>query len=392
MSERPLAGLLLFAALLGIAGKSLAADAPNTAPEPAVVFGQSAALEGPARELGQGMRLGIAAAFGEVNEAGGVYGRRLELISLDDGYEPEAAIRNTRRLISVEKVFALIGPVGTPTSAAAQPITTEAGVPYIGAFTGAEFLRDAAALPNVVNLRASYFQETEEMALRLVADLGLDTVSVFYQDDSYGRAGLAGLRRAAVIHGLEIDVEASYPRNTEAVKLPLLDLRRAGAEAVVVVGAYQPVSTMIRWARKLNYSPHFINISFIGSEALAQALGEDGEGVYVTQVVPFPEDTSLPVVAEYHSALRQADPSAVPGFVSLEGYLAGRLAIEGLRLAGPDPTREAFLNALREEEEIDLSGFPLTFGPDDNQGSDQVYLTMINDQGGYSSLERIESR
>lgn len=362
------------------------------ADEPVILFGQSAALTGPTSELGTGMKLGLDAAFNEINANGGIHGYRLRLTSLDDGYEPEAAIVNTRRLIEEEQVFALIGPVGTPTSTAAQPIATEAGVPYIGAFTGAEFLRDAEALPNVINVRASYFQETEEMAARLSEDLGFDTVSIFYQDDSYGRAGLAGLRRAVDIYGMEIGAEVSYPRNTEAVKLALLDLRRAGAEAVVIIGAYQPASTMIRWARKLDYSPYFVNISFIGSEALARTLGEDGAGVYVTQVVPFPEDASLPVVAEYQAALRRIDSSATPSFTSLEGYLAGRLAAEGLRLAGPEPTREGFLRSLKTSEEIDLSGFSLSYGMNDNQGSDQVYLTLIDENGDFASVNAIEPR
>ncbi len=377
---------LFLAALLCFPAALPAAD------EPVILFGQSAALTGPTSELGTGMKLGLDAAFNEINANGGAHGHRLRLISLDDGYEPEAAIVNTRRLIEEEQVFALIGPVGTPTSTAAQPIAAEAGVPYIGAFTGAEFLRDAEALPNVINVRASYFQETEEMAARLSEDLGFDTVSIFYQDDSYGRAGLAGLRRAVDIYGMEIGAEVSYPRNTEAVKLALLDLRRAGAEAVVIIGAYQPASTMIRWARKLDYSPYFVNISFIGSEALARTLGEDGAGVYVTQVVPFPEDASLPVVAEYQAALRRIDSSATPSFVSLEGYLAGRLAVEGLRLAGPEPTREGFLRSLKTSGEIDLSGFSLSYGMNDNQGSDRVYLTVIDENGDFASVNAIEPR
>ncbi|MDE0478651.1 MAG: ABC transporter substrate-binding protein [Gammaproteobacteria bacterium] len=377
---------LFLAALLCFPAALPAAD------DPVILFGQSAALTGPTSELGTGMKLGLDAAFNEINANGGIHGYQLRLTSLDDGYEPEAAIVNTRRLIEEEQVFALIGPVGTPTSTAAQPIATEAGVPYIGAFTGAEFLRDAEALPNVINVRASYFQETEEMAARLSEDLGFDTVSIFYQDDSYGRAGLAGLRRAVDIYGMEIGAEVSYPRNTEAVKLALLDLRRAGAEAVVIIGAYQPASTMIRWARKLDYSPYFVNISFIGSEALARTLGEDGAGVYVTQVVPFPEDASLPVVAEYQAALRRIDSSATPSFVSLEGYLAGRLAAEGLRLAGPEPTREGFLRSLKTSGEIDLSGFSLSYGMNDNQGSDQVYLTVIDENGDFASVNAIEPR
>ncbi len=357
--------------------------------QPTILFGQSAALTGPARELGLGMRLGLLAAFSEINREGGVHGHQLRLESLDDSYEPEAAIANTRTLIEEYKVFALIGAVGTPTSKSAQPLTTEAGIPYIAPFTGAEFLRDAKNHPNVVNVRASYYQETEEMVVRLHEDLGVERISIFYQNDSFGQAGLNGLRRAVTRHGLNLIEEVYYTRNTEAVKIALLDLRRADTEAVVIVGAYRPAATLIRWARRLNFNPYFINISFIGSAALAKALKADGTGVYVTQVVPFPGDTTLQVVGEYQKALKKLDASSEPNFVSLEGYLAGRLAIEGLKLAGPAPTRQGFLQALIQAGDIDLGGFRLRYGVNDNQGSDRVYLTRIDDNGRFQSVDKM---
>ena len=377
----PRFGLLLGSVLVAA---TVLADEP-----PVILFGQSAVLSGPTSALGTGMRQGLLAAFAEVNRNGGVHGYRLELESLDDNYEPEAAIINTRRLIGEFAVFALIGAVGTPTSAAAQPIATEAGVPYIAPFTGAEFLRDAASCPNVLNVRASYYQETEEMVARLNQDLGIASTSIFYQNDSFGRTGLVGVRQALERRGQELGEAVYYTRNTDAVKVALLDLRRAAAEAVVIVGAYKPAASVIRWAKRLNFNPHFINISFVGSTALAAALGPDGDGVYITQVVPFPEDTSLPVVAEYQRALASIAGDAKPDFVSLEGYLAGRLAAEGLRLAGPQPTREGFLQALKEAGTIDLSGFQLNYGHDDNQGSDRVYLTRIDGQGRVRSVTRM---
>ncbi len=352
-----------------------------------ILFGQSAVLSGPARALGSGMRLGLLAAFDEVNRGGGVNGYDLSLESLDDSYEPETAINNTRRLIDEYKVFALVGAVGTPTSIAAQPISTEAGVPYIAPFTGAEFLRDTKHAPNVINMRASYYQETEEMVARLTEDLGIQRISIFYQNDSFGRAGLKGLRGAVERRGLSLVEEVYYPRNTEAVKVAVLDLRHADAEAVVIVGAYKPAASMIRWARRLNFNPYFINISFIGSSALAQELGSDGAGVYVTQVVPFPFSFELPVVAKYHAALAQFDPESSPSFVSLEGYLAGRLVIEGLRLTGANPTRQGFLKALSEAGTIDLDGFKLNYGVGDNQGSDQVFLTRLDAFGKFQSVK-----
>ena len=375
--------VLCLAALVGV---TLEDVRPVGAGE--LVFGQSAALSGPARALGQGMRLGLLAAFEAINQKGGIHGQRLVLDSLDDAYEPEAAIANTRELIQ-RNIFALVGAVGTPTSLAAQPIATEAGVPYIAPFTGAEFLRDAQLRPNVLNMRASYYQETEEMVARLTMDLGVRRIGILYQNDSYGRAGLEGLRRAVARHGLPLVAEADYPRNTEAVKVALLDLRRSRPEAIVIIGAYRPAAALIRWARRLDFNPYFINISFVGSSALARELGSDGTGVYVTQVVPFPTDPSLPVVAHYQQALAAVAPESTPDFVSLEGYLAGRLVAEGLRLAGPNPTREGFLDALQKAETVNLDGFLLRYGPADNQGSDQVYLTTIDSQGRFQSVQKM---
>ena len=363
--------------------------APGVSPE-AVQFGQSCALDGPAKALGEGMRLGILAAFEEANRAGGVHGRRLNLTTLDDRYEPEAAIANTKRLIEQDKVFALIGAVGTPTSKAAEPIATQAGVPYLGAFTGAEFLRDVKKRPTVVNVRASYNQETEEMVKRLTQDLGLDRIGILYQDDSYGRAGLAGVRKALERRGMRLAVEATYPRNTEAVKTAVLDLRLGLPDAIIIVGAYQPVATFIKWCRRLDFNPVFVNISFVGSSALAKALGPDGKGVIVTQVVPFPHDARIPVVTEYHEALRAVAPEAEAGFVSLEGYLTGRVAIEALRRTGANLTRQGFVSSLQKAGAIDLGGFELRYGETDNQGSDQVYLTMIDDSERFRSLRSLE--
>ena len=350
-----------------------------------VLFGQSAAFSGPARALGSDMNLGIQAAFQEANRAGGVHGRHLELTSLDDAYEPEAAITNTKRLIQQEKVFALIGAVGTPTSLSATPVAAEAGVPYVAPFTGAAFLREPD-WKNIVNLRASYNQETEEMVARLTGDLGIKRIAVLYQDDSFGRAGYQGARLALDRRELTPVSVGVYPRNTVAVKTALLDLRRGDPQAVIMVGAYEPVAALIAWAKHTGMDAVFITISFVGSNALAQELGADGAGVFVTQVVPFPQDDTIPIVQSYRRALAEYDPAAEPGFVSLEGYLAGRLAIAGLEACGSEVSRQCFLERLSRPEAIDLDGFKLFFGPGDNQGSDEVFLTAIQPDGSYKSI------
>lgn len=350
-----------------------------------IVFGQSAAFTGPTSELGSNMRLGILAAFEEANRRGGVQGRVLRLHSRDDGYEPEAASDNTHALIA-EGVFGLVGAVGTPTSTAAEPVASAAGVPYIGPFTGAEFLRENRDF--VVNLRASYYQETEEMVERLTTDLGFTRFAVLYQDDNYGNAGLTGMRRALGRRDMVLVAEGAYVRNTTAVKRALLNIREGNPQAVIIIGAYQPAATFIRWARRIGVNAIFVNISFVGSNALLNELGAAGEGVVVTQVVPFPQDTSVPVVARYHEALAAVDPDASPGFVSLEGYLAGLLIAEGLDRTGPAPTRESFLETLRAAGPINLGGFEVEYGERDNQGSDRVFLTRIQ-AGRFRAMERL---
>src|SRR6201993_5326037 len=366
---------------------ALASLGPATAEDgvtaDSIIFGQAAVLEGPASALGRGMRAGIQAAFDEVNARGGVHGRKLKLISRDDGYEPDRAIAATKKLIEEDKVFALIGPVGTPTSAAAQPIATAAHVPFIGPFTGAGFLRNPK-LENVINLRASYGAETEAWIKHLSEDLKITKIAIFYQDDAFGRAGLDGVKAAMKRRGLELAEEATYERNTVAVKTALLALRRGGPRAGVMVGAYKPCAELIKLAHKLQFNPVFVNISFVGASALAKELGRDGRGVVVSQVVPFPWDASLKVVADYQAAIK-----APPDFVSLEGYLVGRLASAALERGGAEPTRAGLLKTIKDIGTFDIGGLAMTFGPSKNEGLDQVFLTVIQADGSFKAVERL---
>ncbi|MEM7172483.1 MAG: ABC transporter substrate-binding protein [Pseudomonadota bacterium] len=355
-----------------------------------IVFGQSAALDGPAGALGSGMRTGIMAAFEEANRNGGVNGRQLELISYDDGYEPERAIAQTKKLIEEDQVFALIGAVGTPTSKAAQPIATDAGVPFIGPFTGAGFLRDSA-LSNVINVRGTYDQETESWVKHLTEDLGYDRIAILYQDDSFGRVGLSGVSKALEKRGLSLVAEGTYPRNTTAVKSALLSIRKAKPQAVVMVGAYKPIAEFIKLARKVKLDSTFVNISFVGSKALAAELGPDGAGVVITQVVPFPWDSSIPVVKQYQAALQAHDPSAEPGFVSLEGYMVGRLTVMALEAAGSNVSRDNLLQAIASTGLFDLGGVSMNFAQNDNQGMDHVFLTVIQPDGSFKAVETLEA-
>ena len=225
-----------------------------------ILFGQSAVLTGPSQELGKGMRLGIEAAFDEANRAGGIHGRELKLKTLDDGYEPDYAVNTTEWLIEKDQVFALIGAVGTPTSRVASPLAHEAGVPFLAPFTGAEFLRDPA-LDNVINVRASYHQETEEMVVRLTDHLGATRVAVLYQDDSYGRNGLGGVRMALERRELEPIGSWSYQRNSAEVGDAAAEIVKANPEAVIIIGTHEPVAATVETVRR-DIDPVFMTVSF----------------------------------------------------------------------------------------------------------------------------------
>src|SRR5689334_1084165 len=347
----------IFVSLLGLS--AVAGPAPARSDEigvssGAILFGQAAALDGPSSALGQGMRLGILAAFAEVNAKGGIHGRKLLLVSRDDGYEPDQSVAQTKKLIEDDKVFALIGAVGTPTSIATVPIASAANVPFIGPFTGAEFLR-APELRNVVNIRASYSAEAEAWIKHLTEDLKFRHIAIFYQDDAFGRDGLAGVKRALARRGLELAAEGTFERNTRAVGGALRTIKRAEPEAVVMVGTYGPCAEFIKLAHKSGFRPTFVNISFVGANALARELGPDGDGVIVSQVVPFPWDTSLKVVVDYQKAQNALDPELTPDFVSFEGYLSGRLAAAALQRIGPNPTRADMLRVINEVGSFDIS-------------------------------------
>lgn len=353
-----------------------------------ILLGQTAALKGPVQELGKGMRAGLNAAFKEANDSGGVHGRKIELKSYNDGYEPDDAIVNMEKLINEDKVFAVVGGVGTPTSKAAHPIAKAANVPFIGPFTGAGFLRDSEN-SNVVNVRGSYDQETEAWIEHLTTDLAAKKIAILYQDDSFGRAGLSGVEKALDKRGMKLAAEGTYPRNTIAVKSALLSIRRAKPDAVVMVGAYKPIAEFVKLANKLRFDSTFVTISFVGSKALAAKLGSLGEGLVITQVVPFYNNTEIPLVKSYLKALDAFSSGMEPGFVSLEGYMVGRLVVESLQSAGRDLSRAKLLSAIKNKGKFDLGGVQLTYGPTDNQGMDNVYLSVIQEDGSFQYVENL---
>lgn len=368
--------------LAGLALAMLAAAAtaqtPGVTPT-TILIGQSAALTGPASALGTEMRLGGKLYFDQVNAQGGVHGRRIELVSLDDGYEPNRAEANTRKLIHEDKVFALFGYVGTPTGVAALPVLTEAKVPLIGPFTGAESLRDPFNR-NIFHVRASYYDETEKIVEQLVTT-GITKIAVFYQNDAYGKAGLAGVERAMKARNLAILATGTVERNTTDVAAAVKAITASRPDAIVMISAYKSIAAFVREAKKAGFNGQFHNVSFVGSKALADELKEDGIGVAISQVVPFPWSPTVPVVKEYQQAMAKAGEKNI-SFTSLEGYIAAKVLVEGLRRAGKDLTREKLIEAL-ERAPIDVGGFQVTYTPTNHAGSKFVELTIIAKDGRF---------
>lgn len=364
-----------------------AAPAAPGVTENRILFGQTAAFQGPAAALGNGMKHGLQAAFKRVNGDGGIDGRRLALETANDGYEPDEAIANTKRFINETEVFALIGAVGTPTSKAIQPIAEGRGVPYIGPFTGAGFLREPGNA-NVVNVRGSYCDETEAWMKFLVDDKGYTDIAILYQDDSYGRAGLTCTKAALDRRDMQLAASGTYPRNTTAVKSAALEISGADPDAIVTVGAYKPVAAFIRVMDRLGMDVPVLNLSFTGSAALARELdAANSKAVYVTQVVPSPSQSERPLIAQYRDDLAALDGNVEPGFVSLEGYVVGRVTAHALKQMDGSVTRKAFLDQVAALGSFDMGGFTFSFGPEDNQGLDTIFLTKLNDDGSYTTVE-----
>ncbi len=349
-----------------------------------LVLGMSTALSGPAASLGVNMRDGVLAAFGEANRSGGVSGRTLRLVALDDGYEPSRTTPNMHELIDRQRVLAIVGNVGTPTAVAAIPIAIAGKTPFVGAFTGAGVLRKSPPDRYVINYRASYAEETAAMVDMLVGEKGLevDEIGFFTQRDAYGDAGYTGGVTALRQHGLSTEDTIShgrYERNTIAVENGLADLLEADppVRAVIMVGAYQPCAEFIRLARDFGLDAIFLNVSFVGAAPLANALGEQGHGVLVTQVIPHPE-AGLPIVRDYRKALGEYAPDTQLSFGSLEGYVVGRIVIRAISRIDGAPTRESLVNAMEGLGAFDLGlGVPLRLGSDHHQACHQVWWTVI---------------
>ena len=363
-----------------------------------IKLGMSAAFSGSARELGRSMRIGMQAYFNSVNDQGGIHGRKLELYSLDDGYDPPRAKQNLSTLLEEENgVFALLGNVGTPTTKAILPEILTTKTLLFGAFTGASLLRNDPPDRYVFNYRASYAEETSALVHYFVKILEMNpnNIAVFYQNDSFGKDGLAGVSNAIAQYGVDIHdlPTATYERNSNRVMDAIALFRPMihSLEGVIVIGAYPASARFTKLMTMNGYQGRIANVSFVGAKALAEELRESesssGEGVIVSQVVPIYDGYSTGVL-EYQAAMKQYFPSEPTGFVSLEGYVVARLFCLALENSGRYFSTEEVINKLEKLESVDFGiGRPLSFSTSDHQASHQVWGSVINKDGQYEALD-----
>ena len=365
-------------ALQRLASWASAVGLPAMAQERALVLGQSAPTSGPAAQLGIQMHHGVKLFFDQFNAQGGLGGRGVEIKLLDDGYEPDRCKSNTEQLIK-DEVFALLGYVGTPTCLAALPLANQARIPFFGPFTGAQALREPFS-KWVFHVRASYYDETALIVQQLTS-LGLKKIAVFRQNDSYGQAGLDGVVRALAAQGLEPVAVGTVERNSVDVATAVQAIVPKTPHAVVQISAYKSCAAFVRAARKAGYGGTFYNVSFVGSQALADELKKEGRGVMISQVMPHPFSTTTGIAREYLDAVKRSGSKNPPNYSSMEGYVAARVFAEGLKRGGRAVTREALVGALEGLQRLDLGGYTVGFGPAKHTGSSFVELTVLTEDG-----------
>ena len=363
-----------------LAGLSFSGLAENGVFNDKVVLGQAAVFSGPAAQLGIQMRNGIKAYLDHVNAQGGIHGRKIELVTEDDRYETKVAPEASRKLIEEHRVFALLGYVGTPTGVAHLPVVNQAKVPLVGMFTGAEVLRVPFSR-YIFHVRASYYDETEKIVEQIVS-IGGKNIAVFYQDDAYGLAGLTGTEIAMKKRSMQISTKATVERNTIKVENAVKTIHAMKPDAVVMISAYTSIAEFVRQMKRAGSGATFYNVSFVGSKALADALGKEGVGVAISQVVPFPWGTGVPVVKEYQQLAKKAGFTDY-NFSALEGFLSAKVLVEGVRRTGRNLTRERFIATMESMRDVDLGGFYVGYSPTNRAGSKFVDLTIIGRQGRF---------
>jgi branched-chain amino acid transport system substrate-binding protein len=365
---------LLFTVVLAISA------APGQTPgvtDNSISIGSCAALDGPARFLGKETIMGAQTYLHSVNEEGGVFGRKIQLLALDDSYDPDKAPACFKRLTK-EGVFALGFLVGTPTARVYVPMAQDEKIPVVGLFTGAQMLYEPVK-HYIVNVRASYYDETREQVDKLW-DVNVHKIGVIYQDDAFGKTVLDGVKLALQKHNSAPVVLGTFARNTTDVDDGLKSVMALRPQAVVVVGPYAPVAAIVKKAHAAGWRPQFLTVSFVGTEAFIKEAGPDAEGTIITQVVPPYDRTDYATVGLYRKSLSKYYPDTPPSFVSLEGFLDAMVLVEGLKRAGRDVTRENFITAIESIHAMNIgmgAKVILDYGPTDHKGFDDVYPTVV---------------
>jgi ABC-type branched-subunit amino acid transport system substrate-binding protein len=345
-----------------------------------ILVGSCSALDGPARFLGLQTIIGATTYLNHINSEGGVFGRKIQLLAFDDGYEPANA-ENCFKRLQKEGIFSAGFFVGTPTAAKYVPLAEANKVPVVGLFTGAEMLYTPLK-HYVMNVRASYYDETREQVDNLWNVLGIHKIGVIYQDDAFGQAVLSGLQLALKKHNAAPVAMGTFPRNTLDVEKGINAVRPMNPGAVLIVGPYAPVAEIVKKAHATGWHPIFLTVSFVGTEKFITEAGKDAEGTVITQVVPPYTRVDFPTVALYRESLKAFYPNEQPNFVSLEGFVDAMVLVEGLKRAGKDPTRERLISAIESIQNKDLGLGPrltLKYSPTRHKGFDQIYTTVVRD-------------
>jgi len=365
---------LLF--ILNVAVSPVAAQTPGVT-DNAILIGSCSALDGPAHFLGQQTVLGATTYLHSINDEGGVFGRKVQLLAFDDGYDPEKAPACFKRMTK-EGVFALGFFVGTPTAKVYVPMAQEEKIPVVGLFTGAQMLYEPLK-HYVINVRASYYDETREQIDKLWEN-NIRKIGVLYQDDAFGKTVLDGVKLALQKHNSAPVGLGTFPRNSLDVDGGLKDLMTARPQAVVVVGPYSPVAAVVKKAHAAAWHPQFLTVSFVGTEEFIREAGPDSDGTIITQVVPPYDRLDYATVALYRKELTKYYPEQKPSFASLEGFVDAMVLVEGLKRAGKDLTREKLITAIESIHEMNIgmgSKLLLDYGPNDHKGFDNVYPTIV---------------
>ena len=370
----------LLLAILSWVGGVLAGEVGVT--DSTILIGMTAPFSGPSGAYGLDMKTVINAYFRQINDAGGIHGRRLDLRAIDDGYETERTLVNTRNLIAQEKVFALLASYGSsPTTAAMNEVFGIARVPLVGTISGADSIRQSPKdNPNyryMFNVRASYANETEAIVNQLTS-LGFKNIAVLYQNDGFGKSGLDGVVAALKKHGQAPSAVATVERNSVDVGQAVQTIAKANPQAVIMVTLYKPTAAFVRAMRKIGQTPQFMTLSPVGADLLVQELGDEARGIGISQVMPYPWNDATPIVREYQRLL---GPNGKPSYYGLEAYAMAKLLVDAIRKTGKDLTREKFIATLENMQNHDLGGYRVSYSANDRLGSRFVDLTVVGSGG-----------